>query len=121
MTSSMLLFVLIRKPILARRKKAGQVFTFQTLNELDIEDEHDRFDVTVVHGDDFPSGKSKIPEDLTGLLDEDSLNGDESGERTQKSRNIPEDEKALLADSSQDITTVELIENMREPGNQTDL
>ena len=120
----MLLYVLIRKLILAKKRKSGQVFTFQTLNEFDVEDEVDRFDVTVVSNEEFPSGKAKIPEDLTGLLDEDSMNGDVqgSGERTQKYKNIPEDKQALLADSSQDITTAEeLMSESTKPGNQTDL
>ena len=120
----LLLFVLIRKLISAKRRKGGQVFTFQTLTEMDTEDDQDRFDATAISNDEFPSGKAKIPEDLTGLLDEDSVSGDASGpgEKTQKYKNIPEDKKALLADSIQDITTAEeLTENMRDLGNQTDL
>ena len=86
-----------------KRGKAGEVFTFQTLDELEIEDETDKFDVMAVNNvDEFPSGKSNIPADLTGLLDEDSVNGEvPTASVKSHSKKVAEDKQALLNDQDE--------------------
>ncbi|KAI6649343.1 hypothetical protein LOD99_11709 [Oopsacas minuta] len=125
-SSIIVLILLIRKLYKSKIRKSEQEFTFQTLRELDVED--DNFDTTAISQEEFPSGKENIPEDLTGLIDEDSVNGStqELRDKIFKSKKIPEDKKALLADSSQDLIAMEDVEkvgssNKPGPGNQTDL
>ena len=91
------------------------------MRELDVEE--DRFESKVSSGEEFVVTKSA---ETPGLLTENNVNENVISDKMYKSKKLPEDKKALLADSSQDLVAIEDVSDVGEsievdPGNQTDL
>ena len=118
--SSVLIYLLTRKLYKSKKRKSTREFTFQTLRELDVED---RLESTVTSGVEFPGAKSA---ERPALLTEYNENENVISDKISKSKKLPEDKKALLADSSQDLVAIEDVSDVGDsieldPGNQTDL
>ena len=119
--SSVLVYLLTRKLLKSKKRKSTKEFIFQTLRELDVEE--DRFESKVSSGEEFVVTKSA---ETPGLLTENNVNENVISDKMYKSKKLPEDKKALLADSSQDLVAIEDVSDVGEsievdPGNQTDL
>ena len=119
--SSVLVYLQIRKLQKSKKRKSTKEFTFQTLKELDVEE--DRLVSTVTSGEQFSMAESvETPRPTT----ENNVNEIAIGDKIFKSKKLPEDKKALLADSSQDLVAIEDVGDVGDsieldPGNQTDL